>query len=171
MEISKRLLVVAVIIGILTVAGLNYFTSGFKGTAIAKTSYQQVVVAKSTIPEHTRIRADMLEVQSLPQDTVHPEAVRSIDKAAGAVSRSEIYKGEQVLASRIVTEESRASLSYRIPDNMRAISVPVNEVSGVAGYISPGDKVDVLVTYADKAINGGTTTTYTVFQKLLVLAA
>mgnify|MGYP000862268953 CR=1 FL=1 len=111
----------------------------------------------------------MLTTELIPENAVHPEALTSIDEALGGISRSDIIKGEQVLGSRVATDERRASLSYRIPEQMRGISIPVGEVTGVSGYISPGDKVDVLVTYDDSRINE-TLIVYTVAQNVLVLA-
>ena len=171
MKASRRLLIVAVIFGLITVAALNYYlkslTSG-GAPALANAAYTDVVVAKSTIPEHTRITAEMLEVESIPLDAVHPEAIKNTEEAVGGISRTEIIKGEQLLTARVAAE-GRASLSYRVPEKRRAISLPVSEVTGVSGYISPGDKVDVLVTYSDAEINSRVTT-YTVVQNALVLA-
>ncbi|MGI6308987.1 MAG: Flp pilus assembly protein CpaB [Dethiobacteria bacterium] len=171
MKASKRLLFVAVIFGLITVIALNYYlqslTSG-GAPALANAAYTEVVVAKSTIPEHTRITAEMLVVEPIPTDAVHPEAIKNTEEAVGSISRSEIVKGEQLLAARVAAE-GRASLSYRVPEKRRAISLPVSEVTGVSGYISPGDKVDVLITYSDADINSKMTT-YTVVQNALVLA-
>ncbi|MGI5927752.1 MAG: Flp pilus assembly protein CpaB [Thermacetogeniaceae bacterium] len=172
MKANKRLLIVAVIIGLITVLALNYYIKDMQSEtpAFADVSQSSVVVAKSTIPQHTRITSEMLTTESITEDAVHPEALKEINEAVGGISRSEIVKGEQVLGSRVATEERRASLSYRIPEHLRGISIPVAEVPGVSGYISPGDKVDVMVAYDDREINE-TLTVYTVVQNVLVLAA
>lgn len=171
MKASRRLLIVAVIFGLITVFALNYYlkslTSG--APALANAAYTDVVVAKSTIPEHTRITAEMLEVESIPLDAVHPEAIKKTEEAVGGISRTEIIKGEQLLTARVAAE-GRASLSYRVPEKRRAISLPVSDLTGVSGYISPGDKVDVLVTYSDEEINNGVAVTYTIIQNALVMA-
>ncbi len=170
MKAGRRILILAVILGLITVVALNHYlkdlTSG--APALADAAYTDVVVAKSTIPERTRITAEMLEVESVLQGAVHPEAIKNMGEAVGGISRTEIIKGEQLLTARVAAE-GRASLSYRVPENLRAISLSVNEVSGVSGYISPGDKVDVLITYSDAEINSRVTT-YTVVQNALVLA-
>lgn len=172
MKAGRRLLIVAVILGLITVVALNYYlkslTSG-KAPALANAAYADVVVAKSTIPEHTRITAEMLEVEPVLVDAVHPEAIKKTEEAVGSISRTEIIKGEQLLTARVAVE-GRASLSYRVPEHLRAISLPVDDLTGVAGYISPGDSIDVLVTYSDGEINDGTTVTYTVLQDILVMA-
>ena len=169
MTSNKRLLVIAIIIGIITVIALNSYIQSLDKPALATIPYTEVVVAENTIPMHTRITGEMLQMASIPSDAVHPEALLSLDEAVGGISRSEIVRDEQVLGSRVATDDRRASLSYRVPEGMRAVAIPVNEVVGVAGYISPGDKVDVLISYDDDEINE-TLTVYTTFQNMLVLA-
>lgn len=170
MKAGRRVLILAVVLGLGTVVALNYYLKDLSSgaPALADAAYSDVVVAKSTIPAHTRITAEMLGVEPILLDAVHPEAIKNMEEAVGGVSRTEIIKGEQLLTAR-VSAEGRASLSYRVPESLRAISLSVNEVSGVSGYISPGDRVDVLITYSDAEINSRTTT-YTVVQNALVLA-
>ena len=63
--------------------------------------------------------------------------------AAGNVAIRPIARGEPILVSRI---SERAVLSANLPPNMRAVTVPVDAVTGVAGFVTPGDVVDVLLT-------------------------
>ena len=183
MKVNKRLLLVAIILGVITVFALNYYLSSLQNgdpTMIAGTQQlTSVVVAESTIPQHTRITSEMITTENLPDNAVHPEALRDPSDAVGGISRSEIVRGEQVLSSRVATEEMRASLAYRIPETYRAISIPIGEVIGVAGYISPGDRVDILISYnifkeedvdEDEEELGNVLTTYTTLQNVLVLA-
>lgn len=179
MKINKGLLLVAVVLGLMTAFGLHFYLGSVSDPARADSPRSEVVVAKTTIPAHTRISEDMLEVSSLPEELVHGEAVRDPAEAANSVARTEIVGGEQVLRSRLSSEDRGSTLSYRVPENMRAVSIPVDEVTGVAGYVTPGDKVDVLVTYAngdevdeddEDAGPGDATRTYTVLQRVEVLA-
>lgn len=170
MKLSKVLLVFGILLGLVTAFFLYNYLDTMQDPVSAAVPHSDVVVAASTIPAHTRISAEMLEVRSVPVDMIHPEAGDDISLFVGGIARSEIVRGEQILASRVYTEEMRATLSYRIPENMRAVSIPVNEVTGVAGYIAPGDKVDVLLTIEDENINEGALTTYTLFQYITVLA-
>ncbi len=176
MKLSKPLLIAAILFGLAAAFGIYYYLDNAGEPVEARVPRQEVVVANTTIPAHTRITGDMLEVVSISADAVHPEAASNTEGLVGGVSRTEIVRGEQVLSSRVYTEESRATFSYRIPESMRAVSIPVNEVTGVAGYLSPGDKVDVLVTYSEEVADddeedgGGGDITYTVFQNIQVLA-
>ena len=173
MKAGRRFLIVAIIFGLITVGALNYYLQNFTAAGVpdrAGPALTEVVVAKNTIPGHTRITAEMLAVKSIPVEALHPEAIKNKEEAAGSISRTEIIAGEQLLTTRVAAE-GRASFSYRVPEKLRAISLPANELTGVAGYVSPGDRVDVLVTYSAEEINDGVTVTYTVLQNVLVLAA
>ncbi len=169
MKINKRILIFAIILGLITAAALNFYIKSLDKPALSTVPHTEVIVAKNTIPAHIRITADMLDKLSIPSDAVHPEAITSMDKVVGGISRSEIIRAEQVLSSRVVMDETKATLSYRIPENMRAFTIPIGEVSGVAGFISPSDKVDILISYSDENINRELTT-YTIFQNMEVLA-
>lgn len=170
MKSNLRLWIAAVALGLVTLAALNFYLRSLQQPVVVEQDEVRVVIATRTIPAHTKITADMLEEISLPDESVHPEAVRIINDASGGITRSEIIQGEQVLSGRVIVDRERSTLSYRIPENMRAIAIPVNEVTGVAGYIAPGDKVDVLVTYRDEEEISEHTITYTVFQDITVLA-
>jgi pilus assembly protein CpaB len=170
LKIGKGLLIVGLLLGLATAFILYTYLNTLQDPIAAAVPHSDVVIAKNTIPAHTRISADMLEVRSYPVDMIHPEAGRDISLFVGGIARSEIVRGEQILSSRIYTEERSATLSYRIPENMRAVAIPVNEVTGVAGYITPGDTVDVLLTIENEKINDGAVTTFTLLQKVSVMA-
>lgn len=167
MKPKKKVLIISVMLGLVTVFFLSYYINSIAKETIAPQA--QVVVAYNTIPAHVKITADMVKLNSVAADSIHPEAITSLDEVIGAVSKTEIIKDEQVMFSRVVTDGAGENLSYRIPENMRAITIPVSEISGVAGNIIIGDKIDILVTYEDPKINPDPTT-YTQFQNIEVLS-
>lgn len=170
MKTSKRIVVLAVFFGLFTVIAFYFYMQSLEKPAMDAVPHTNVVVAKTAIPARTRIMQETLEIKSLPTSAVHPEAYRSIEEVVGGISRADILTGEQVLAPRVFTEERRATLSYIIPEGMRAISIPVAGASaGVGGFISPEDTIDILISFADSEVND-TFTTYTYFQNLKVLA-
>lgn len=169
MKINKKILIFAILIGLLTVFGLSYYMNSLSSKQNNKVAYSKVVVAVNTIPMNVKITADMIKLKSMPTESVHPEAITSLDKVVGKTSKSEIVKGEQILTSRIVVDTGKATLAYRVPENMRAITIPTSEISGVGGFINVGDKIDILATYKDMNINA-VSTTYTQFQNIEVLA-
>lgn len=168
MRINKKILIFAVIIGLITVFGLSYYLKNQSSTATAaQVSYSKVVVANNIIPENIKITAEMVTLKSVPSNTVHPQSFSAADKVIGKTTSSQIEKDEQLLSSRLVTDTSKASLAYKIPEKMRAVTIPCNEITGVAGYINAGDKIDILITYNKKEVNK-VSTTYTVLQNIEV---
>jgi len=165
----KKILIFAVLIGLLTVIGLSYYINSHEKTQKVEIPYSKVVVANNVIPANTKITADMVSIKSIPTESVHPEAIISLDKVIDKISKSEIVSGEQVLSSRIVIDPNKATLAYRVPKDMRAIAIPDTEVTGVAGNINVGDKIDILVTYSNKEVNP-VCTTYTQLQNVEVAA-
>lgn len=168
MKLKKRVVILAVILGLITVGVLYYYLESLKQIPEEKVNLTEVVVALNTIPAHVKVTAEMVTVKSLPAEAVHPDAANNLDQIVGFTSKVEILNGEQFLKSRVATEDNQSSLSYRIPENMRAITVPVTEFSSVGGYVIVGDKIDVLVSYNDVTINP-TLITVTQFQNIEIL--
>jgi len=169
LKIDKKIIIVAFVIGFLTVFGLGFYINTLQSAQKKQIEYTSVVVATNTIAENVKVTADMIMLKSIPTESVHPDSITSIDKIVNGVTTTEIIKGEQILSSRIVTDANEATLTYRVPQNMRAISIPASEVSGVAGFINVGDKIDILVTYNNKDVNP-VSTTYTQLQNIEVAA-
>ena len=126
----------------------------------------EVVVAISEIPAHVKVTEEMLEIKEIPSEAVHADTYTDIADVVGGTTTTELIAGEQVLTDRIVSDVGDSELSYRIPENMRAITVPSSEVNGVGGYIVSGDKLDILVSYVPSE---GVQVVYTQLQNIEVL--
>ncbi|MCM0612001.1 Flp pilus assembly protein CpaB [Marinobacter sediminum] len=108
-----------------------------------------VVVAASNLKITTRLDRLMLQVVQWPEESVPENAYQSIDVVMGdkpPVVLRETRRGEPLLPYKLSPHGARGGLPARIPEDMRAITMPVNEIRGVAGFVSPGDYVDVLHT-------------------------
>ncbi len=97
----------------------------------------------------------------------------SIEDCAGRALVADVAANELILDRKLAAKESGVGLPAVIPEGMRALSVAVNDVVGVAGFVTPGTMVDVLVT---GKINGGShggedTITRTILENVRVLAA
>ncbi len=66
------------------------------------------------------------------------------------MARTPIFENDPITQHKVVDANSKSVLSMLIPDGRRAISIKVNEVTGIAGFIAPSSRVDVLVTVAEK---------------------
>lgn len=143
---SKVLLFIALSLGLIS-AFLTYnYLTGL--TAVQDAEMVDVVVALTKIPANTEIRANMLAWKKIPKEALHLDAVQNLQDAQGRITANDIFAGEQVLWSRLLPKGTVPGLSYNIPEDKRAVTVAVNEVIGVAGFIKPGDKVDVIATFA-----------------------
>jgi pilus assembly protein CpaB len=98
-------------------------------------------------------------------------AILKADDAVGRGVISEIYEGEPILQSRLAGLGSGGGLAPTIPDGMRACAVRVDEVVGVAGFVTPGMRVDVLASGNPPSSSGQGTETETILQNIQVLSA
>jgi len=147
---------------------LYYYIENLNNAPEVKVQLTEVVVAVSSIPEHVKVTNEMVTLKSLPSEAVNADAARSLEEIVGFTTKTEIYNDEQILKSKVASGAEQESLSFRIPENMRAITIPMNEISGVAGYVVKGDKLDIIVTYEDPLINPSLMT-ITQFQNIEVL--
>jgi pilus assembly protein CpaB len=108
-----------------------------------------VVVATRAIPLGTRLTTDDLKVVAWPANSQVPGAFSSVAPVVDRGVIAPIGLNEPVTTSRVAGPEAGAGLPPIIPAGMRAISVRVNEVVGVAGFVLPGTRVDVLVAVDD----------------------
>ncbi|MEW6229061.1 MAG: Flp pilus assembly protein CpaB [Bacillota bacterium] len=127
-----------------------------------------VVAAKSAIPPRTKITQDLVYIKEIPEAAVHARAARDPARVVGLITKSEILEGEQVIMDRLYGENERAGLASSIPRDKRAVTVPVNEVVGVAGFVKPGDRVDVVATVSAAGETGDVA--FTVLEDVEVLA-
>lgn len=114
-------------------------------TNAARVPTTPVVVAALEIPETTTLRPETLTVVEWPTANVPPGAFADPTKLVGRVMRSRTMKGEPVIEARLAATDAGHGLAAILPPGMRAAAVRVDDVVGVAGFIHPGDNVDVIV--------------------------
>jgi pilus assembly protein CpaB len=118
--------------------------------ASADVPMAKLVAAKTLLNFGDRITPANLQVMSYPPESVPEGAFAKVEEIAGPgeerVALRTIMPGELVLASKISGNGGRATLSTMIDKGMRAVTVGVNDVKGVAGFIQVSDRVDVLLT-------------------------
>lgn len=104
-----------------------------------------VVVAACDIPPKTKIKEEMVYLDSFPAEYVSENAARSLEDVIGLRSDGTIVEGQIIMATAVGTlEEIVTDLAARIPDGMRAMTVSVSTSSGVGGFVKAGNKVDLL---------------------------
>lgn len=111
-----------------------------------------LVVAKQPIVFGAPLSRDNVEEQAWGADSVPEGSFTSIDeltKDGPRVALSQIGKNEPIVRSRVTDPGQKASLSTLLEPGMRAVTVRVDDVRGVAGFVMPGDHVDVALTRFD----------------------
>lgn len=110
----------------------------------------RVLVAKENLSPGSFVKPAHLEWRAWPKDGVAKEYVvsgeRKIEDFADAVVRNAVVAGQPVTDSLVVHPGDRGFLAAVLEPGKRAVSVPVNATSGIAGFVFPGDRVDVILT-------------------------
>lgn len=102
-----------------------------------------VVVAKKDIRELEDINESMIEVVQKPADFVQPGAISDPDQAIGQVAVATFKKGEQILETKLLQPGPETGIALQVSPGKRAVTLPVDEVRGVAKLIRPGDRIDI----------------------------
>jgi pilus assembly protein CpaB len=111
-----------------------------------ESAHKNVVVAARPMVIGTQLTADDLKLVAWPANSLVPGAITDIKEAVNRGLLTAVLQNDVITASKLAAPEAGAGLSPAIPPGMRAISVKVNDVIGVAGFIVPGSRVDVVVT-------------------------
>ena len=163
MDVKKvALLVGALVIAVITaVMAKNMFTGAGAQQAAAAPAVPtgpKILVAKTALPVGTIIEATSLGWQPWPkelmQSAYYTEGQPDSDpqKLLGTVVRYQVTAGQPLTRGALVGPKDRGFLAAALGPGMRAITVPVNASTGVAGFVFPGDHVDLVLT---EAVQGG----------------
>lgn len=128
-----------------------------------------IVVAAQPLDLGTRLDASKLKLIPWPSGQPMDGMFTSIDECVNRALITSVAENEPILKSKLASPDSGAGLPATIPDGMRAISVAVNDVIGVAGFVTPGTMVDVLVT--GQSPGSAQDVTRTILENVRVLAA
>jgi pilus assembly protein CpaB len=163
MDVKKiALLVGALVIAVVTaVMAKNMFTGAGADQANAAPvvpAGPKVLVARKALPVGTIVDAESLAFQAWPKELIQnayftegaPDA--DVTKLIGTVVRNPITAGQPLTKGTLVGPNDRGFLAAALGPGMRAVTVPVSATTGVAGFIFPGDRVDMVLT---QEVTGG----------------
>jgi pilus assembly protein CpaB len=114
-------------------------------TTVEVRRLSQVVVAEVDIAAGTPIVDRMVKVSQWPEEIIPSSAIRDPKQAIGRVVQVPLTKGEPLLILKLAPEGTAAGLGGLLDPNKLAVTVRTDDVSGVAGFINPGNRVDILV--------------------------
>ncbi|WP_252260157.1 Flp pilus assembly protein CpaB [Erythrobacter aurantius] len=134
----------------------------------------KVLVANRALPAGTIITADAMGYQDWPEELVKDayfiEGESDMSQLLGTVVRFPITAGEPVTQGSLVSPGDRGFLAAALGPGMRAVTVPVSAQTGVAGFVFPGDRVDVVLTQEVSGEGQPLKAAETVLRNLRVLA-
>lgn len=105
----------------------------------------KVVVAKQDIPQRTMVKESMLQVIEVPPDVLPAGAITDMVSVIDRPTSVPIQQGDILTDKKVLVDPRMAGFTGLIPENCRAMSVPITDVTGIAGFAKPGDYVDVMV--------------------------
>ncbi len=138
------------------------------GTGANQAPGQDVVIASGDIPVGSRIEDKDLKVVRFPSADLPPNSFHVKSKILGRGAVLPISKGEFILPYKLAGENAGFGMPTLIPRGMRAVSVRVNDIVAVAGFVIPGTHVDVLLT--GNPSGAGDQQTTTVLENVAVIA-
>jgi pilus assembly protein CpaB len=155
----KIFLVLAVIMGLGTLMMMRAAIAP-KQTAQAPTNIMEVMVANADIPAGQFIQSGRYRWQSWAPEYVTEAFIKKpisgkeeeLD-VTGAVARQKIAAGQPIMKGQIVKPKDRGFLAAVLDAGKRAIAAPITNVTGIAGFVFPGDRIDLILTHAIRSHN------------------
>ncbi len=123
------------------------------GNALSAASLTSVVVATRSLKFGETILADDLKLVPWPKDSMPEGTFNTVEAALGNGERKvikSIEANEPLLAQKVTGQDGRAGLAGIISEGMRAVTIPVDTVRGVGGFVQPGDRVDIVFAQRDR---------------------
>jgi pilus assembly protein CpaB len=134
------------------------------------TPLAKIVVAAMDLPLATTLRPEHVRLAEWPATAQPPGVLRDLKDLTGRVVISKMVQGEPIMASKLASKDAGRGLAALIPEGMRGEAVRVDEVVGVAGFIHPDDRVDVIATLAARGAGSGDIISKVILQNVKVLA-
>lgn len=169
---AKRRGLILIFLSLLMAAGAAWVANVWVNrqlvtTANAEPNVHRVVAAALAIPFATKVESRHLKFVEVPIDVLPEGAFSTLEDVEGKVSTTAISRGEILVSERFASHDRGSTLAALIDKSMRAITVRVDDVIGVAGFLLPGNTVDVL---ASRKVSQGRAVTETILKNIKVLA-
>jgi len=149
-----RAVIVVATFAVLFAAIAAWLTYGYlqqEMTSVRAVQPQQIVVAASDIPIGSAINASQVRETSWPKESIPQGSYQQAPVLVGRIAIRSITKGDAVTEAKLKPKAGAPGsgfMTYVVPQGHRAVTVAVNEVAGVAGFLTPNDRVDVVLTTA-----------------------
>jgi pilus assembly protein CpaB len=169
---KKRGLVLVALSVIMSVAAAWVANNWIEGNVAINEEVQntsaQVATAAIRIPYGTKVDARHIKMVNMPKESTPVSAYTAIEEVEGKVATAEILAGELLLSQRFVDHATGSTLAALVEEKKRALTIRVDDVIGVAGFLLPGNYVDVLASRMENKTRRAVTET--ILTKVKVLA-
>ena len=164
-------LVLGLVTSILVFSWLQNEKNRLMAAPIPLTKNVQVIVANADFAWGTKLTPEMVQVQEYPSGVVPEGHFTSVDALKDRVLLVDLKRNEVLLESKLAPLGTTGGVAAVTDPNKRAMSVKVDDVIGVAGFIKPADRVDVMVTIEPEGGKQGNTMSKMILENVKVLAA
>jgi len=164
-------LVLGLVTSILVFSWLQNERNRLMAAPIPLTKNVQVIVANTDFAWGTKLTPEMVQVQEYPSGVVPEGHFTSVDAIKDRVLLVDLKRNEVLLESKLAPLGTTGGVAAVTDPNKRAMSVKVDDVIGVAGFIKPADRVDVMVTIEPEGGKQGNTMSKMILENVKVLAA
>lgn len=161
-------LALAVVLGLIAAKVARDSLAKTRGPGQSQGKSVRVVVAKAAVAPGQELTPEMLALGSIAAEAPPPGAFTELSAAVGRVTATSLFNGQPVMEGLLAPRGAGSGLQALVPKGLRAITIEVNETSGVAGMITPGCHVDVVSTIT--GTNREDTVACTIVQDVLVQA-
>lgn len=143
-------IIVVSVLALLIAGGASFLANKYiKEQSGAQNRGVAIVVAATEIPVGCRLTPAHFKLTTWPKEALVRGYQTNVDKMSGRVAVKPMSAGDIVTEAKLLPQTGTAAggiMTYMVPQGHRAVTVAVNEVAGVAGFITPGSKVDVVLT-------------------------
>ncbi len=150
MKLRITLLILAVILAAAAVVGVKAYINSIETSADEEAEEVEALTAEQNIPEGTTVETliseNMVETKGISRKYLVGGVLASLDGYEGYVAAVPINKGEQITASKLIRPEEMVP-EFTVPEGMVAVSIPINEITGVSNLINIGDRVNIIATF------------------------
>lgn len=141
---AVTLFLIAILLGGSAAIFANKWIKSQTSVSSTDDAMETVVVASLEIPFGQEIQKEHISMIEMPKNMIPDSSFSTIEELEGKIANTKIFKDEIVLSHRLVEPGEGSTLAALITPKMRAVTVRVNDVIGVAGFLLPGNRVDVL---------------------------
>ncbi len=144
-SVNKKIIIAAIFLAFISTFLVYSYIK--KATYIPETNnYSEVYVASNTLPQKHKIEESDIKISKVPPEYISPFALKDKKDIVGKYAEESIIEGEQILSDRLI-DENNFTLAYKVPEGKRAVSIFIDDQSGVSNLIKPGDFVDVIASF------------------------